>query len=50
MASFADIFKNMTFLCATRKKVLQKQSAKIDLKVPGNSCDGIGDDVMKFTL
>ena len=34
------------FLCY--KKVLQKQSAKIDLKVPGKSCDEIDDDVMKF--
>ena len=32
------------------KKVLQKQSAKIDLKVPGKSCDEIDDDVMKFIL
>ena len=38
------------FLCAA-KKVLQKQSAaKIDLKVPGKSCDEIDDDVMNFIL
>ena len=47
--SFADIFRNMHFLCTT-KKVLQKQSAKIDLKVPGKSSDEIDDDVMKFIL
>ena len=35
--------------CAT-KKVLQKQSAKIDLKVLGKSCDEIDDDVTKFIL
>ena len=39
----------MHFLCAT-KKVLQKKSAKIDLKVPGKSCDKIDDNVMKFIL
>ena len=39
----------MNFLCAT-KKVLQKQLAKTDLKVPGKSCDEIDDDVMKFIL
>ena len=39
----------MHFFCAT-KKVLQKQSAMIDLKVPGKSCDEIDDDVMKFIL
>ena len=39
----------MHFLCTT-KKVLQKQSAKIDLKVPGKSSDEIDDDVMKFIL
>ena len=37
------------FLCVLQKKVLQKQSAKIDLKVPGKSCDEIV-DVMKFIL
>ena len=37
------------FLCAA-KKVLQKQLAKIDLKVPGKSCGEIDDDVMKFIL
>ena len=37
------------FLCAT-KKVLQKQSAKIDFKVPGKSCDEIDDDMMKFMI
>ena len=36
-------------LCAP-KKVLQKQSVKIDLKVPGKSSDEIDDDVMKFML
>ena len=35
----------MHFLCTT-KKVLQKQSVKISLKVPGRSCDEIDDDVM----
>ena len=37
------------FLCAA-KKVLQKQSAKIYLKVPGKSCDEVDDNVMKFIL
>ena len=35
------------FLCAT-KKVLQKQSAKIDFKVPGKSCDEIDDDMIEI--
>ena len=39
----------MHFLCATNN-VLQKQLAKIDLKVQGKSCDEIDDDVMKFIL
>ena len=39
----------MHFVCAM-KKVLQKQSPKIDLKLPKKSCDEIGDDVMKFIL
>ena len=33
-----------------QKKVLQKQFARTDLKVPGKSCDEIDDDVMKFML
>ena len=33
-----------------QKKVLQKQSVKINLKVPGKSCGKIDDDVMKFIL
>ena len=37
------------FLFAT-KKVLQKQSAKIDLKVPGKFCDETDDDVMEFIV
>ena len=37
------------FWCAT-KKVLQEQSTKIDLKVPGKPCDEIDDDVMKLVL
>ena len=37
------------FFCGT-KKVLQKQSAKSDLKVPAKSCDKIDDDVIKFIL
>ena len=37
------------FVCA-RKKVLQKQSTKIDLKVPEKSYDEIDDNVMKFIL
>ena len=32
------------------KKVLQKQSVKINLKVTGKSCGKIDDDVMKFIL
>ena len=46
LQTYSEIY---IFLCAT-KKVLQKQSAKIDLKVPGKSCDEIDDDVMKFIL
>ena len=37
LQTYSEIY---IFLCAT-KKVLQKQSAKIDLKVPGKSCDEI---------
>ena len=37
------------FVCAP-KKVLQKHSAKIDLKVLGKSCGEIDYDVMKFML
>ena len=37
------------FMCY--KKVLQKKLAKIDLRVPGKSCDEIDDDdVVKFKL
>ena len=36
------------FLCATKKKVLQKQWTKFDLKVSGKSCNEIDGDVMKF--
>ena len=32
------------------KKVFQKQSTKIDLKVPAKSCDKIDDDMMKFIV
>ena len=39
----------MHFLFAA-KKVLQKQSAKIDLKVPGKSCDEIDEDVIIVNL
>ena len=39
----------MHLLCTT-KKVLQKQLAKINLRVPGKSCDEIDDDVMIFIL
>ena len=39
----------MHFLCTT-KKVLQKQLAKIGLKMPGKSCDKIDDDVMKLIV
>ena len=39
----------MHFLCTT-KKVLQKQSAKTNLKVLGKSCGKIDDNVMKFIL
>ena len=39
-----------TFFFVLQKKVLQKQSTKTDLKVPGKSCDEIDDDVMKFIL
>ena len=35
----------MHFSCGT-KKALQKQLAKIDLKVPGKTCDEIDDDVI----
>ena len=36
--------------CVLQKNVLQKQLAKIDLKVPGKSCDDIDDDMIKFIL
>ena len=47
--SLADIFRNVDFLCTT-KKVFQKQLAKIDLKVSGKSCNEIDADMMKFIL
>ena len=40
----------MHFLRATKKNILQKQSAKIDFKVLVKSCDEIDDNVMKFML
>ena len=49
LSQTADIFRNMHFLCAT-KQVLQKQLAKIDLKVTGKSCDEVDGDVTKFML
>ena len=42
-------YPEMCIFCVLQKIVLQKQSAKIDLKVPGKSCDEIV-DVMKFIL
>ena len=44
--SFADILSNMQYA----KEVFQKQSTKIDLKVPAKSCDKIDDDMMKFIV
>ena len=44
-------YSEMRIFCVLhKKKVLQKQSAKIELKVPGKSCDEIDNDVMKFIL
>ena len=40
----------MYFFVCDEKNVFQKQSTKIDLKVPGKSCDEIDDNVMKFIL
>ena len=37
--------------CVLQKNVLQKQLAKIDLKVPAKSCDDIDDDIgRKFDI
>ena len=38
------------FFVCYKKKVLQKQLTKIDLKVPRTSCDEIDDNVTKFIL
>ena len=43
-------YSEICIFCVLQKKVLLKQLAKIDLKVPRKSCDEIDDDVMKFTL
>ena len=43
-------YSEIGIFCVLHKKDIQKQSAKIDLKVPGKSCDEIDDDVMKFIL
>ena len=43
-------YSEICIFCVLQKKVLQKQLAKIDLKVPRKSCDEIDDDVMKFIL
>ena len=51
--SLRQVLQTYSEICISlfaTKKVLQKQSAKIDLKVPGKSCDEIDDDVMKFIL
>ena len=45
-----ETYPEICIFCVLQKIVLQKQSAKIDLKVPGKSCDEIDDDVMKFIL
>ena len=43
-------YSEICIFCVLQQKLLQKQLAKIDLKVPGKSCDEIDDDVMKFIL
>ena len=43
-------YSEICIFCVLQKKIFQKQSANIDFKVPGKSCDEIDDDVMKFTL
>ena len=43
-------YSEMCILSCATKKVLQEQSTKIDLKVPGKPCDEIDDDVMKLVL
>ena len=47
LQAYSEIFIFFFFL---QKKVLQKQSTKIDFKLPGKSCDQIDDDVIKFIL
>ena len=51
--SFRKVFQTyseISIFCVLQKKILQKQSTKIDLKVPGKPCDQIDDDVIKFIL
>ena len=43
-------YSEICIFCVLQKKVLHKQSTKIDLKVPGKSCDQIDDDMKKFML
>ena len=48
MQTYSEIY--IFCVLQKKKKIFQKQSANIDLKVPGKSCDEIDDDVMKFIL
>ena len=50
MQTYSEIYIFCVLQKKKKKKIFQKQSANIDLKVPGKSCDEIDDDVMKFTL
>ena len=48
MQTYSEIY--IFCVLQKKKKIFQKQSANIDLKVPGKSCDEIYDDVFKFIL
>ena len=45
-----QIYSEICIFCVLQKNVLQKQSGKIDLKLPGKSCDESDDNVMKFIV
>ena len=47
---FCRYIQKYAFFCVLQKNVLQKQSGKIDLKLPGKSCDESDDNVMKFIV
>ena len=43
-----QIYSEIYIFCVPQKKILQNQSAKVSVKVPGESYGNIDDDVMKF--